>query len=160
MVTYASVVVGVSSAVVIAFSLKLSAALLAVSFILDGVDGSLARYTQKSNNAGSVTDGFCDQIVVTATAMGFVGVGLLNPLLAMAYVAMYPVVVLFTIIQKKMHIETMYTLRPRLLVYTAFFIFVLSGKNLLNPLLIGVSLLLTYYTIRDFIKIRRGLKYG
>lgn len=49
MVSYASAFIGVLSTVYIFFDIKTSATLLLLSFIIDGIDGSLARISKQDN---------------------------------------------------------------------------------------------------------------
>lgn len=65
--------------------------LLIGCFVLDGLDGLLARYTQQANAYGALVDQMADQIREVLTIAAVAQVGALSPVVAALYGVLYPV---------------------------------------------------------------------
>jgi phosphatidylglycerophosphate synthase len=158
MVSYSSAVIGLISAVYIWYDIKIAAILLAVSFAIDGLDGSVARATKKNRMKGSVTDCFADQFTISATTIGFISVGLLNPVIGGLYLIVYPVVIIFSILRNIIGKPAVYVLRPRLVVFITFWFYAATSINWLDYVVLPLSIILLFQAVKDFYFLRGNLK--
>lgn len=154
MVSFFSAVLGVISAVYVFIDLRISVLFLVLSFIFDGLDGTVARETKTNNAQGSVTDCFFDQIVIISTTMAYAGIGIMNPLIAVLYSSLYPILIIFTVIRNRLNIPNGYVFRPRTIIYLFFLIYVFTSFNFLNESALICSLVMAIYIIRDFFRLR------
>ena len=158
MVSYFSALLGLVSVIVLFFDIRMSAILLLISFMFDGIDGSLARASKKDNLEGSITDCFCDQIVISSTTIGFIAIGVINPIIGGSYLVTYPVVIIFTILRNLLDKPSIYVFRPRIIVYLIFIIYAFAGINLMDWIVLPLSIILFYQIIKDFYFLRGALK--
>jgi phosphatidylglycerophosphate synthase len=158
MVSYSSAVIGLASAVYLWYDIKVAAILLAVSFAIDGLDGSVARATKKNKMKGSVTDCFADQLTISATTIGFIAVGLLNPVIGGLYLIVYPVIIIFSILRNIIGKPAVYVLRPRLVVFIAFWFYAATSINWMNYVVLPLSIILLFQAVKDFYFLRGNLK--
>lgn len=157
MASYVSALVGLVAAVFLGYNLKTAAILLIVSLLIDSIDGALARVTHTNNVKGSLTDGFADQIVISATTIGFIAINLLTPIIGGLYLVLYPIVIIFTILRNVLNIPRKYVLRPRLIVYGCFILYVFSSINILNYVVLPISIVLLLQMFFDFYSLRSFL---
>lgn len=158
MVSYFSAFLGIVSVIVLFFDIKISAIILLISFVFDGIDGSLARANKKDNLEGSITDCFCDQIVISSTTIGFIAIGIINPTIGGLYLVTYPIVIIFSIIRNLVNKPRAYVLRPRIVVFAIFILYAITDINLMDWIVLPLSLLLLFQIIVDFYFLRGTLK--
>ncbi len=157
MVSYASALVGLGSAIYAFYDIKISAILLIISLLLDGIDGSLARASNSPKLKGSITDCFADQIVISSTTIVFIAMGIINPIIGGLYLVAYPTHITFTILKNIINKPNKYVFRPRIFVYVAFWLYAFFGINYLNYTVLPISIILLLYIFHDFYSLRRHL---
>ncbi|MBT3405637.1 CDP-alcohol phosphatidyltransferase family protein [Candidatus Woesearchaeota archaeon] len=158
MVSYFSAFVGLVATVYLWYDLRIAAILLLVSLAIDGIDGSVARASKKKSLRGSITDCFCDQFAISATTIGFIALGLVDPVIGALYLVVYPTVIAFSIIRNIIKKPASYVLRPRIIVFAVFWLYVITSLNIFNYVILPLSLILLYQVIRDFYVLRAHLK--
>lgn len=158
MVSCLSAIFGIAAAVFLWHDLGVSAAMLAVSLVLDCIDGSMSRAAKNSSTKGAMVDALTDHVTTSATAIGFVSTGLLNPVIGGAYLALYPPVLIFSAVRNFLNVPALYTLRPRLIVHLFFFVYVFTSVNALGPVVLVFSAVLLYEFLRDFCLLLRMVK--
>lgn len=158
MVSYFSAFLGIVSVIVLFYDIKISAIILLISFVFDGIDGSLARASKKDNLEGSITDCFCDQIVISSTTIGLIAIGIIDPTIGGLYLVTYPIVIIFSIIRNLINKPRTYVLRPRIIVYATFILYAFTNINLMNWVVLPLSLILLFQIIVDFYFLRGNLK--
>jgi hypothetical protein len=169
-ISYISTAIGLISVLFLWIDLRISAVLLACHLLIDGIDGSLARYIRKNKLPyarkcgklqGSITDSFSDQIVISSTTLGYIAIGILNPIIGGLYLIAYPMQIVFSTIRNIIEIPNPYVLRPRIYIYILFGIFAFTSINYLNHATLLFSVILLIYIIHDFFSIRKWIsKYG
>lgn len=157
MISYLSAMVGLISVVFLWYNLKISAILLLISLVIDGIDGSVARKTKKNNLKGAVTDCFADQITISASTIGFIAIGILNPIIGGIYLVLYPILIIFSVVRNIFNFPSSYILRPRIIVYGTFVFYIFSLINLLDYIVSILSIILLIQVIKDFYFLRSKL---
>jgi len=157
MISYTSAALGVAATVYLWYDIKVAAILLLVSLMLDGVDGSVARDQKPPKLAGSITDCFCDQIVISATTIGFIATGLLDPVIGGLYLIGYPLLITFSILKNIINKPNVYVFRPRIIVYASFWLYVFAGINYMDYTVLPISIIILFYVIFDFYSLRKTL---
>lgn len=132
MLSVMSLILGVLFVVFISKDLMLSLLFLILSVFFDGIDGSLARFSNKVSKNGALVDQVCDHSMIVLSAVGFVMIGLVNILWGIVYVLSYTLLVFTVVARNKREIPFSFVLRPRLFVYLAFLIFVVWNVNLVE----------------------------
>jgi len=155
MVTIFSAFLGVVSAIFVGINRTISVLLLAGAVIGDGLDGAMARKTKNNDAKGSVTDCFYDQVVITATTMAYAQAGMIRPAIAVYYGATYPILIIFSIIRNRLGIPNHYVLRPRMIIYGLFTLYVFSGINVMNEAAGLFSMIFTGYIFNDFYTLKK-----
>jgi phosphatidylglycerophosphate synthase len=132
-------------------------ALLLGHVLLDGLDGPLARHTQRASNQGSLTDTASDQVVVVFSTLTMISAGYAGLWAGVLYLFFYTVVVIFAMVRSALAIPYAWLVRPRFLVYAWFPIEVYLWRGGLEILLWVVTLLLAIKMLTGFIQIHRRL---
>ncbi|MCF7812311.1 CDP-alcohol phosphatidyltransferase family protein [Candidatus Gracilibacteria bacterium] len=154
-ISYVSAFLGVGAAVYMKYDLVVAGWLLLASFVLDGIDGSLARYTGKNDHRGALTDTFTDQVSVSATTIGLLVNGLIDIFWGSLYLVLYPVLILFSVLKNTLNIPNKYVFRPRVIVYCLFWWSVWIGENYLTLALVPIVIILFVYVLYDFYTLRK-----
>lgn len=157
MISYTSALIGLISAVYLWYDIKIAAILLIASLMLDGVDGSLARFTNSPKLQGSLTDCFSDQIVISSTTIGFIATGLINPIIGGLYLVGYPLLITFSILKNIINKPNAYVLRPRVIGYASFWLYAFFGINYMNYVILPIAIITLLYVIHDFYLLRKTL---
>jgi phosphatidylglycerophosphate synthase len=82
------------------------------AMLIDGLDGSLARYKKMASDKGKFTDMMCDSINFTLVMVGFVIAGLVNPILAIIYVYFMLLLKVFIIVKRQLTQESDWLVHP------------------------------------------------
>lgn len=149
-VSYLSAIVGLIAVLYMWYDIKLATIFLILSLILDGLDGSLARATKTNNLNGSLTDCFTDLIVISASSIGLIATGLVNPIIGGIYLVSYPLLITFSVLRNILNCPKKYVFRPRFIVYAIFIFYAFSSINILNIILAPISLILLFQVTTDF----------
>lgn len=122
--------------------------------VLDGIDGSLARYKNQASQKGALMDIAVDQGGIIIAVLGFIYFGLVDSFWASLYIIAYTLMIGFVIILNTFNKSPKYIFRSKYLVYVIFFIDQYFQTNLLNPFILIVSVYMTITSIYLFNKIR------
>lgn len=107
------------------------------SVLFDGLDGVLARSSNRATAKGSFTDMFCDQLVVTFTCAGLVYQSIISPVLAILFTYAYASLAFFLFIHHLLEVSTQWIIRPSRMVFFVFIAFYFfTGNNWLNIILV------------------------
>jgi len=110
----------------IAFLLFVSA------IVLDGIDGALARATNRVTQFGALFDQYCDHIREVIVVAGLAFHGALNPFLAGIYGVTYPGFNLTLYLCNANRVPLPFAIKSYLVVYPALFAYLWFGVNLLD----------------------------
>lgn len=131
--------------------------LLLLHVVLDGLDGPLARHTQRATNRGSVTDTAADQVVVACSTLTLIHAGYAGAWSGGLYLFLYGIVVLFALVRSALAVPYSWLVRPRFVVYAWMPVEVYFWRGTLDPLLWALTGLLAAKAISGFVRIRRSL---
>lgn len=136
MLSWASVILGAGFFFLARLRFDIAFWLLVGSVLLDALDGALARYRRASSAKGAFTDAFCDETVVALTVGGLVWQGAINPVLGLAFVFIYTMLVTLLLIHQMLAVSSHWIIRPsRMLLYVFVGIYYFFGENWLDGLL-------------------------
>ncbi|MBI5034446.1 MAG: CDP-alcohol phosphatidyltransferase family protein [Chloroflexi bacterium] len=106
--------------------------LFVVAIALDGVDGALARATNRATQFGALFDQYCDHIREVVVVAGLAWHGGMNPFLAGIYGVTYPGFNLTLYLCNLYHAPLPFAIKSYLVVYPALFVFLWFGVNMLD----------------------------
>jgi phosphatidylglycerophosphate synthase len=118
--------------------------LFVAAIALDGIDGALARATNRVTKFGALFDQYCDHIREVTVIAGLAWHSALNPFLAAMYGVTYPAFNLTLYLCNHYRAPLSFALKSYLVVYPALFAYLWFGANFLDAaiaLAIGVMAL-------------------
>jgi phosphatidylglycerophosphate synthase len=122
--------------------------LFVAAIALDGVDGALARATNRATRFGALFDQYCDHAREVIVVAGLALHGALNPFLAGIYGVTYPGFNLTLYLCNSFRVPLSFAIKSYLIVYPALFAYLWFGFNALDAavalsiLLMGVVIVL------------------
>jgi len=125
--------------------------------LLDGLDGPLARHTQRASNRGSFTDTAADQVVVAFSTLTLIHAGYAGAWPGGLYLFFYSIVVIFALVRNALAIPYSWLVRPRFLVYAWMPVEVYLWRGSLDIVLWVLAILLALKTLTGFVQIRRKM---
>jgi phosphatidylglycerophosphate synthase len=106
--------------------------LFVVAVALDGVDGALARATNRVTRFGALVDAYCDHTREVTVVAGLALYGALNPFLAGLYGVTYPGLNLTLSLCNSHRAPLPFAIKSYLIVYPALFAYLWFGANVLD----------------------------
>lgn len=157
MLSFASVIFGFGFFCLAPFQFATAFWLLVASILCDGLDGVEARLTGTNTARGSLTDVFCDQVVVAFSVAGLAWKGLIHPVLAILFVYTYTALVTFLVLHRMLRVSSSDIVRPsRMLLYAAIALYFFLHIDLLNYLLLFYLLTLPLVFL-SFWRLRKAM---
>lgn len=111
---------------------RLAFVLFVAAIVLDGIDGALARATQRVTRFGALFDQYCDHIREVTVVAGLALHGALNPFLAGIYGLTYPAFNLTLYLCNHYRAPLPFAIKSYLSVYPALFAYLWFGANFLD----------------------------
>jgi len=106
--------------------------LFVAAIALDGVDGALARATNRATRFGALFDQYCDHAREVIVVAGLALHGALNPFLAGIYGVTYPGFNLTLYLCNSYRVPLPFAVKSYLVVYPALFAYLWFGANVLD----------------------------
>ena len=106
--------------------------LFVVAVALDGVDGALARATNRVTRFGALFDAYCDHTREVTVVAGLALYGALNPFLAGLYGVTYPGLNLTLALCNSHRAPLPFAIKSYLIVYPALFAYLWFDANVLD----------------------------
>lgn len=131
-VSFAQVPLAVLVVILVPTQPRAAFVLFIVALILDGVDGALARATNRATNFGALFDQYCDHIREVIIVAGLAGHNALNPFLAGIYGVTYPAFNLTLYLCNHYQTPLPVAIKSYLVVYPALFGYLWFGVNVLD----------------------------
>jgi phosphatidylglycerophosphate synthase len=154
LLTYAGLFMMVLFVYCFTFNPWLSFICLLFHFLFDVLDGALSRYLQKENPRGFLLDIASDNLGFFAAFLTFLYFGLMDPFWSAVYLLNYTILVFLTIILRSLHIHFFPVFRSKYVIYGFFFIWLVSGQNYFNPVIVFFALYMTVSNLFLFHKLR------
>lgn len=155
--SYASIISGILFLCFIKYNLNISLACLILGVVFDGLDGPLARKSKKVFSKGTLTDVFSDHILILTTTIGFALINIIQGWVGMLYIFSYTALMAFIFARDVKKIPYRIVLRPRLIVYLLFLVYVVWGINLVNLSMIIFSIPMLIQLTVGFFKLREKI---
>ena len=111
---------------------RIAFGLFVAALALDGVDGALARATNRATAFGALFDQYCDHLREVIVVAGLAWHGALNPFLAGVYGVTYPGFNLTLYLCNLHRAPLPFAIKSYLVVYPALFAFLWFGVNALD----------------------------
>lgn len=133
----------------------LSLVFLLIHYVLDTLDGSLARYQKRVSQKGHLLDLCIDQMGVILFTLGLIWYELENPFYITWFVTMYIVVIAFSIMLNLLQKPAEGTIiGARHILYSTFYIQTIFHLPILQPILIMTATYETFVAFQLFRKLR------
>ena len=129
-----------------------------IHFLLDGLDGSLARFQKKDSFYGTFIDMVYDYIGIVSASIFILFFNYSNTILVLIYTLLYTIVLVNSLILGYIKRPYKYVLRPRIYIYIALAIDVYYLKGITTEALIITSVLMFLSSIGGIVKIGKYIK--
>ncbi len=130
---------------------------LLIHVLLDGLDGSVARIQKQDGESGAFIDMVCDYSFFYISFVTFVYYGFVNGFYGLIFTIVYMALQGFVSLGIIKRIKLFYILRPKLLVYMFFLIYLITGLNYMNEFVVLMIIYLTISLFFIFNKIKCSL---
>lgn len=131
-VSFSQVILGVIVVALMPIQPRGAFVLFVLALALDGVDGALARATNRVTKFGALFDQYCDHIREVTVVAGLALHGALNPFLAGMYGVTYPAFNLTLYLCNHYRVPLPFAIKSYLIVYPALFAYLWFGANFLD----------------------------
>ena len=135
-ISYAGLSMGVLFVLFLPQNLWLALLALILHVFFDGLDGAYARFLNMKNSKGELLDRACDYAIFFVIFAAFMYYHVLNPWWGFVYFVNYTIMVFLTATLNHLRIEFPYILKTKYFVYLFFLIWVVSGFNFFDPLIV------------------------
>lgn len=164
-VTYAGTASMVCCVIFMKRDVKISLIFAAATYLMDLLDGALARYLNHLSDKGKFIDSFSDHINYLLLNVGFVYTGILNPMLGMLVLYLILMDTVLRAVYSSFYIKSDWHFKifsgplPGTIMHTCyllFLIFALFTKNYFDICYAVFGAILAIDTVRFYIKIRKA----
>ena len=131
-VSFSQVILGAVVVALMPTQPRVAFVLFVVAIALDGVDGALARATNRVTKFGALFDQYCDHIREVTVVAGLALYGALNPFLAGIYGITYPAFNLTLYLCNHYRAPLPFAIKSYLIVYPALLAYLWFGANFLD----------------------------
>ena len=131
-VSFSQVILGAVVVALMPTQPRVAFVLFVVAIALDGVDGALARATNRVTKFGALFDQYCDHIREVTVVAGLALYGALNPFLAGIYGITYPAFNLTLYLCNHYRTPLPFAIKSYLIVYPALLAYLWFGANFLD----------------------------
>jgi len=131
--------------------------LLGFYLVCDGIDGAYARHIGRPTQAGAFTDVVTDQLGMVVLSLAMIYYHFVPPLLGTIYLALYLLMISLAVIQNAMGIPLQPLFRSKYFLFIAYFIWGITGYNLIPPLMALASVLMFITTIWSYLRLKQGI---
>ena len=146
-VSFSQVILGAIVVALMPSQSRVAFALFIVALMLDGIDGALARATNRVTRFGALFDQYCDHIREVTVIAGLAWHGALNPFLAGMYGLTYPAFNFTLYVCNHYRMPLPFAIKSYLIVYPALFAFLCFGTNFLDvAVALSIALMWTAIT--------------
>ena len=131
-VSFSQVILGTIIVALIPIQPRAALGLFVIAIALDGVDGALARATNRATKFGALFDQYCDHIREVTVVAGLAWHSALNPFLAGMYGVTYPAFNLTLYLCNHYRAPLPFAVKSYIIVYPALFAYLWFGANILD----------------------------
>ncbi len=131
-------------------------ALIVLYVIIDGIDGSYARYLNRPTQAGAFTDIVVDQLGMVVITLGFLQYGMVDGPVGAYYIMIYLLMIAFSVVQNAQGIPLQYIFRTKYILYGIYALWAFTKINPAPVLLPVFSLIMTVSVVQSYLRLKRG----
>jgi phosphatidylglycerophosphate synthase len=131
-VSFSQVILGAVVVALMPTQPRAAFGLFIIAIALDGVDGALARATNRVTQFGALFDQYCDHVREVTVVAGLAWHSALNPFLAGMYGVTYPAFNLTLYLCNHYRAPLPFAIKSYLVVYPALFVYLWFGANVLD----------------------------
>ena len=157
MVSLSQLIVGGVIALIVDDHPRVAFSLFIFAILLDGLDGSLARYTGRCSRFGAILDGLCDHVREILMVAALARTGTLDPFRAALYAFVYPAFNLTLFLCNYHQTPLPLALKSYLVVYPALFLHLWWGINWLDEAVALSTALMGIVIAQGLMHLRRVL---
>lgn len=156
-ISFSQIIVGAIVVAIMPTQPRVAFVLFIAAILLDGVDGALARATNRTSAFGALFDQYCDHIREVMVVAGLALYGALNPFLAGLYGLTYPAFNLTIFLCNRFNAPLPVAIKSYMIVYPAMLAYLWFGTNFLDAG-VGLSITLMWIVIaQGLIKLRGAM---
>lgn len=133
-----------------------------IFWLLDTIDGQLARHTKTSSDKGKFNDIFIDITGYSLYMMGLAFIGVSEVFILFYHVIIHAADYLLAIVYRNENQPTDWIIRAepnlsylKIIAHLTIIIFVLFGRNFIDPMFMMLNVFMTLQAINYFIKIQK-----
>ncbi len=145
-VSFSQVILGAVVVALMPTHPRVAFILFVAALALDGLDGALARATNRATRFGALFDQYCDHAREVIVVAGLALHGALNPFLAGIYGVTYPGFNLTLYLCNSYRAPLPFAVKSYLVVYPALFAYLWFGANILDAA-VALSIALMIFVI-------------
>ncbi len=157
-VSFSQIIVGAIVVAIMPPQPRAAFVLFIAAIMLDGVDGALARATNRTSAFGALFDQYCDHIREVTVVAGLALYGALNPFLAGLYGLTYPAFNLAIFLCNRFRAPLPVAIKSYMIVYPTMFAYLWFGMNFLDAA-VGLSITLMWVVIAQGLMKLRGVMH-
>jgi len=166
-VSYIGVVFLIISVITLKGSPIFGSVTMFLYIIMDGIDGSLARYQGTQNDGGALTDIIADQLGIVIIAGMMIYYNDSNPTVVYAYGILYVFMIAITLFQNSLEIKMYNIIRSKYVVFMYYCIISINTKygiiSISNDslymvttyMLLGFTIIMVITSIRSYLQIKK-----
>lgn len=125
--------------------------------LLDGIDGSLARYQGTASNAGALTDICVDQGGLVIALLALIFYGMIDAFFGAWYLVMYIIMITFLVLLNRLGSPVRFAIRSKYFFYILLGVDLLVAKDIVHPFLVVFALYMTVLNVHLFLRMRRAV---
>ncbi len=127
---------------------------LVLNGLFDGLDGPLARFQKRASVKGALIDIMSDYLSFFVVFMTFQYFGLLSPFWSSIYLVNYAAMLALIIFCRGLRVKFFPVIRSKYYLYLIFLVWLITGQNYFDPLLVffSIYMVVTNFFLFDRIK--------
>lgn len=130
---------------------------LALSVIADMLDGCLARCQHHLSQRGSLLDIGCDHAVFLIVMFSFIFFQMTSPFWMSLYLVNYTILLFMVLTMRSLQLHVIPVIRSKFYIYLVFLIWLITGYNYFDPVLVFFSIYMIITNVFLFHKLRCSL---
>lgn len=156
-VSFSQVILGAVVVVLMPQHPRTAFILFVAAIALDGLDGALARATNRATRFGALFDQYCDHVREVTVVAGLALYGALNPFLAGLYGLTYPGFNLTLYLCNSHDVSLPFAIKSYLVVYPALFAYLWFGVNALDAAVALSVALMALVIVQGLIRLKSAM---
>ncbi len=113
---------------------------LLLSFVMDALDGCLARYQKTTSVKGVLLDIFADHLFFFSVVLSFMSFKMIDGFWGATYLLNYLLLIVLIMALRSRNVGVFYVIRSKYILYALWFIFLVAGISFLDVFLVFFSI--------------------